>query len=138
MSLFTAFNGMGKEKVLSTISFNSASLKSSFTKGFKIESTGLILLQVNKSMMNNDLQPNRLERAKYKIKDLIDTDPGIRMGLIAYSGSAHLVIPPTTDYETIATHLEALQPDVMPEKGNDLTEALDLADTLLVETTDRL
>ncbi|MBR8534965.1 VWA domain-containing protein [Carboxylicivirga sediminis] len=121
--------------VLIVLSLSGPSWKQIEKPGAKIESTSLILLQVNESMLNSDLQPTRLERAKYKIKDLLDANPGIRMGLIAYSGSAHLVIPPTIDYKTIAVHLEALQPNVMPRKGHNLSEALELADTLTSDIT---
>lgn len=121
--------------ILMVISLSGPSLKQIEKPGAKIESTTMILLQVNESMLTSDLQPNRLERAKYKIKDLLDADPGIRMGLIAYSGTAHLVIPPTIDYKTLAVHLESLQPEVMPKKGNNLEEALFLADTLTSENT---
>ncbi len=121
--------------ILIVVALSGPSWKQVEKPGAKIESTSLILLQVNESMLNDDLQPNRLERAKYKIKDLLDANPGIRMGLIAYSGTAHLVIPPTIDYQTIAVHLEALQPNVMPSEGNNLPEALALADTLTANIT---
>lgn len=121
--------------IVIVISVSGPSFEQVEKPGAKVESTGLIMLQLSESMLKEDLQPNRLERAKYKIKDLLSANPGIRMGLVAYAGSAHLVIPPTTDYETLELHLEALKPGIMPKKGVNIDEALVLADTLVRKNT---
>ncbi|BDD01910.1 VWA domain-containing protein [Persicobacter psychrovividus] len=116
--------------VVAVLSLSGPSFQQVDKPGAKIETTCLILLQVNNSMLNNDLEPNRLERAKYKIKDLLHADPGVRIGLIAYAGSAHLLMPPTIDYQTLSIHLESLHPSIMPSEGNNLTEAMQLATQL--------
>ncbi|WP_163711747.1 vWA domain-containing protein [Mangrovibacterium lignilyticum] len=101
--------------------------------GGEIESSAMFILKVAPSMLLDDLQPNRLERAKFKVNDLLDAKPGVRVGLIAYAGTAHLVIPPTIDYSTILTHLGAIEPRIMPFEGEDLGAAVSLADTVLID-----
>lgn len=58
----------------------------------------MILLDVSKSMLAEDLAPNRLERAKIAIEDMVERLQGDRVGLIAFAGSAVLKVPLTTDY----------------------------------------
>ena len=55
----------------------------------------VIAIEVSDSMRSNDLLPTRLDRARFKILDLIAQRTGSRTALIAYSGSAHIVVPPT-------------------------------------------
>jgi Ca-activated chloride channel family protein len=82
-------------------------------------------------MLSTDVAPNRLERAKQKILDLISARAGARTALIAYAGSAHRVAPLTEDPEVLKPFLEGLSPDVMPAKGQNATAALELAQTVL-------
>ena len=65
-------------------------------------------------MRSNDVLPTRLERARIKILDLVAARTGARTALIAYAGSAHVVIPPTTDIDVIKPFLEGLDPAIMP------------------------
>jgi Ca-activated chloride channel homolog len=65
-----------------------------------------------------------LDAAKRKIRDLVGARGGARTGLVAYAGTAHLVLPPATDAGLIETYLDALLPDVMPRDGRDITAAL--------------
>jgi hypothetical protein len=60
------------------------------------------------------VQPSRLERAAQKIRDLLAERRGTRSALIAYAGSAHLVMPLTRDADLIARFAAELSPDVMP------------------------
>ena len=103
--------------------------------GKTLETPLLIILNLSESMLETDISPNRLERAKFKIVDLLDADPGARIALIAYAGSAHTIIPLTRDYSIIKSHISSLSPSIMPIKGANLKEALLLADTLLVNIT---
>lgn len=89
-----------------------------------------ILLKVTPSMMAEDVQPTRLERAKQKISDLLAQRKGTATGLIVYSGSAHLVMPPTTDTRIIEIMLEGLLPETLPKEGDALNDALLLAEKL--------
>ena len=78
-------------------------------------------------MQASDLQPSRLERAQHKLHDWLALRPGARAGLIAYSGSAHLVMPLTRDSRIVEQMAQALEPSVMPVQGEALADALKLA-----------
>jgi Ca-activated chloride channel homolog len=93
----------------------------------------MIVLRVTPSMQTTDLQPSRLERAQQKIADLLRLQPGQSAGLIAYAGSAHLVLPPTQDAGVVTTMARALSPDVMPKQGDTLADAVGLARAVLSE-----
>lgn len=95
--------------------------------GAKSEAILLIGLDVSLSMMVEDVSPNRLERAKFKIRDLLDANPGSRVGLFAYSGLAFPVVTPCTDYKLVTHQLESLSPGVMPVQGTQMDKALELA-----------
>lgn len=87
----------------------------------------MIALSVAPSMMERDVAPSRLERAKQKIRDLLAARAGARTGLIAYSGTAHLVMPLTDDRTVIEPFLAALTPELMPAQGNNTDAAVALA-----------
>jgi len=86
-----------------------------------------LLVSVKESMLTSDIQPNRLERAGIKIIDLLKQRPDTRSALIAYSGTAHLVLPSTKDHGIIQTFAQALSPDIMPLEGDNIKDALVLA-----------
>jgi Ca-activated chloride channel family protein len=94
----------------------------------------VILLDLSQSMMATDLQPNRLERAKFKINDLLKKDPKARAALIGFAGTAHTIVPLTKDYDIILSSTDGLKPSVMPFPGSNLEAALPLADTLMSKT----
>ena len=100
-----------------------------------LETPFVILLDLSQSMMAADIQPSRLERAKFKISDLLEAKPGANVALIAYAGSAHTVVPLTKDYNIIKSHVKSLSPDIMPIPGSDLQAALDLCKTIISKTT---
>ncbi len=85
------------------------------------ESTLLIAVEASETMKGIDVGPSRIERAKFKIQDLLDAKQAQRTGLFTYAGSAHVVMPPTTDTEVIKPYLMALEPDLMPVPGDDYT-----------------
>ncbi|WKK66653.1 VWA domain-containing protein [Lutimonas zeaxanthinifaciens] len=95
-----------------------------------LETPMVILLDLSQSMMVTDIQPSRLERSKFKIRDLLDSKPGARIALIGYAGTAHTIVPLTRDYKIINSHIKTLSPDIMPFPGSDLQNALELADTI--------
>jgi len=98
--------------------------------GKTLETPVVVLLDLSQSMMSGDLQPTRLERAKFKISDLLDANPRARIALVVYAGTAHTAIPLSSDYKIIRSHLEGLSPQIMPFPGTNLEAALKLADTL--------
>ncbi|MBR0819879.1 VWA domain-containing protein [Bradyrhizobium liaoningense] len=87
----------------------------------------MIVLAVGASMSGTDVAPSRLERAKQKIGDLLAARAGARTGLIAYAGTAHLVMPLTDDRAVIEPFLTALAPGLMPADGNNVAAAIALA-----------
>lgn len=103
--------------------------------GQELETPVVILLDLSQSMMATDLQPTRLERAKFKINDLVKHNPQARVGLIGFAGTAHTIVPLTRDYEIITSHVDGLTPAVMPFPGSDLEAALAMADSVMGVTT---
>jgi len=86
-----------------------------------------IVLKVTPDMLAADIQPSRLQRSVQKINDLLALRPGTSTGLIAYAGSAHLVMPLTSDPDIIGFFASELNPDVMPVPGDDPVRAVELA-----------
>lgn len=86
-----------------------------------------LLVSVKKSMLSTDILPNRLERATIKITDLLQTRSDTQTALIAYSGTAHLVLPLTKDQGIIKTFAQALDPAIMPLEGDNIHAAMLLA-----------
>ena len=91
------------------------------------QAAAIVVLKIVPSMQASDLQPSRLERAQHKLHDWLALRPGARVGLIAYSGSAHLVMPLTRDSRIVEQMAQALEPSVMPVQGEALADALKLA-----------
>lgn len=84
----------------------------------------MILLNADVSMETPDPAPSRMERAQLKIADLAEARKGQPLGLIAYAGSAHLVLPPTRDTSVVADMAAEISPAIMPAPGDRLDLAL--------------
>jgi len=97
----------------------------------------IVALEVSDSMRANDLLPSRLERARFKVLDLIGARTGGRTAIIAYAGSAHIVVPPSTDAAVLKPLLESLDPAVMPVRGSNAAAVLPLALDLLGDQAGR-
>ncbi|MBI2741503.1 MAG: VWA domain-containing protein [Rhodospirillales bacterium] len=91
----------------------------------------MIVLKVAPSMTTPDLAPSRLDRARQKIVDLLKLRDGMPAGLVAYAGSAHLVLPPTQDAGVVVGMADALSPGIMPRDGDRLADAVTLAAKVL-------
>ena len=87
----------------------------------------MIVLKANETMNQSDLMPNRMERARLKVADFATERRGQPLGLVAYAGTAHLVLPPTRDTSVVATMAAEISPEIMPKPGDDLADALQLA-----------
>lgn len=87
----------------------------------------VFVMKVTPSMDTEDLMPSRLKRAVMKMKDIMDTRKELKISLVAYSGSAHLVLPMTKDHTILNTFAQALDPKIMPLEGDNLKDALELA-----------
>lgn len=91
----------------------------------------VVAFKVTPSMEQTDLAPSRLDRARFKIIDLINSRAGARTALIAYAGSAHQVAPLTEDANILRPLLESLQPRVMPREGDAPATALAMGRQIL-------
>ena len=93
----------------------------------------IVALELTPTMLGVDQPPSRLERAKQKLRDLLERRKGARTAVIGYAGSAHAVLPLTDDTRLIEVYLESLSPELMPREGDDATTALSLAQTMLAD-----
>ncbi len=87
----------------------------------------LIAVDTSRSMLSNDVQPNRLDRVKLAIQDLITQLQGDRVGLIAFAGRAFLQAPLTIDYDAVVEALSDLDTKTIPEGGTNISSAITLA-----------
>ena len=101
------------------------------TPVFRNLSAMVIVLDLSWAMEANDVKPNRLERARFKIDDLLKARKDGQTALLAYAGDAFVVTPLTDDASTIAAQLTALSPQVMPVQGTRLDLGLAAAGRLL-------
>jgi len=87
----------------------------------------MIALDVSNSMLAEDLSPNRLERAKRAIYQLIEKLQNDRLGIIIFAGDAYVQLPITTDYSSAKLFLESIGTDIVPVQGTAIGTAIDLA-----------
>ncbi len=87
----------------------------------------LIAIDVSKSMLATDVKPNRLERSKFAVKDLVKKLNGDRIGLIAFSGTSFLQCPLTIDYNGFLLALDDLGIGTIPRGGTSVTSAINEA-----------
>lgn len=98
---------------------------------FSSRDARVLVLDLSLSMLAEDLKPNRLTQARFRLSDmLIGTMEG-QTGLVSYAGDAYVVAPLTSDTNTIRNMLPALRPDIMPVSGSRPERALELAAELL-------
>ncbi len=86
----------------------------------------IIALDVSNSMLAEDIQPNRLTRAKQALTRLIDNLDNDKIGLIVFAGDAYTQIPITTDYISAKMFLSAINPDMVPKQGTAIGSAINL------------
>lgn len=84
----------------------------------------VVAVDLSRSMLAEDVSPNRLERARLSILRLMEGLDGDRIGLVAFAADAFVQSPLTTDYSAAAMFLAAMDPDLMPVQGTDLGAAL--------------
>lgn len=98
---------------------------------FRNLSALVIVLDLSWAMEATDVKPNRLERARFKIDDLLRAHKDGQNALVAYAGDAFVVTPLTDDVATISAQLVALSPGIMPVQGNRLDLGLLAAEKLM-------
>jgi Ca-activated chloride channel homolog len=86
----------------------------------------IIALDVSNSMLAEDIQPNRLTRAKQAITRLVDDLDNDKIGLIVFAGDAYIQIPITTDYISAKMFLSAINPNMVPKQGTAIGAAINL------------
>ena len=99
----------------------------------KIKSQLVIALDLSKSMLAEDISPNRLERAKFKIHDFLQANPRAETNLLVFAGSTHTAIPFTTDYRIIEDQIKGLRPAMMPVQGSEFNSLFRKIDTIFTD-----
>lgn len=87
----------------------------------------ILAADTSRSMLSNDVPPNRLQRVKLATQDLINQLQGDRVGLIAFAGRAFLQAPLTIDYDAAVEAINDLDTNTIPEGGTNISDAVDLA-----------
>ena len=85
----------------------------------------VVAVDVSKSMLSEDIKPNRLERAKREILDLIQMLQGDRIAIVAFAGVSFLECPLTLDYSAAALFLDAIDTEIIPVQGTNLGHAME-------------
>lgn len=84
-------------------------------------------VDVSKSMLAEDVAPNRLEKSKQVVSQIINQLAGDRIGIVAYAGSAFPVLPITSDYAAAKMFLQSMDTDMVSSQGTALDEAIKLS-----------
>lgn len=95
-----------------------------------VERRGLdifFLIDVSKSMLSDDIKPNRLERSRETIRLILTVLQGDRVGFVPFSGEAYIQMPLTEDYDMASLFLESIDTDMISGGGSDIAGALELA-----------
>lgn len=85
----------------------------------------VIALNLSPRMLARDIAPSRLDRAKFKVRDLLRSNRDGQNALVAWSGEAFVVAPLTSDASSLDELLDALAPDTMPTEGDNATQAIE-------------
>jgi len=87
----------------------------------------LFALDTSKSMLTEDIKPNRLKRARLAILDFVNQLEGDRVGLLPFAGSAYLMCPLTLDYDAFNQSLAAISTNIIPRGGTNIGAVIDKA-----------
>jgi len=87
----------------------------------------MICLDVSNSMLAQDIQPTRLDRAKQSISKLLDGLKNDKVGLIVFAGDAYVQLPMTTDYSSAKMFLSTINTNIVPKQGTAIGSAIELA-----------
>ncbi len=94
-------------------------------------------VDVSKSMLAADIAPNRLEKSKQLVSQLINQLGSDKIGIIAYSGSAFPVLPMTSDYSVAKMFIQGMNPSMISSQGTMIDEAIDLASEKYFDKKDK-
>lgn len=98
---------------------------------YQNQSAKIILLDLSSSMLAQDINPDRLSRAKYKVLDILENYREGQTGMAVFTSEAYTVSPLTYDTHTIALMVPELSPEIMPVLGNNIGAGLAEAEKLL-------
>ncbi len=87
----------------------------------------IIALDVSNSMLAEDVKPNRLEKAKMMVSNMVDGMRDDKIGLIVFAGQAFVQLPITSDYVSAKMFLETISPSMISVQGTDVAEAINLS-----------
>jgi Ca-activated chloride channel homolog len=128
---YTNISLFGVVSVLMIISLAGPSWERLPEPVYEKESALVIAMDLSYSMYADDIKPSRLERARFKISDLLDLRQEGQTALIVYAGDAFTVTPLTDDIKTIKSQLTALTPQIMPAPGSNTGIAIEKSTELL-------
>jgi Ca-activated chloride channel family protein len=126
-----AIDGVALVMLCLTVATAGPSWTQQLSPWFREAAPLVVAIEVSDSMRSNELLPTRLDRARYEVLDVVEARTGSRTALIAYAGSAHVVMPPTNDAAVLRTFLESLDPAIMPVSGSSAATVLPVAARLL-------
>ncbi|MEZ5461379.1 VWA domain-containing protein [Dokdonella sp.] len=98
---------------------------------YRNEAARILAIELAPTMLAADLKPTRLERARYKLNDILKLSRDQQTALIGYSGDAFVAAPLTDDVNTVRNLIDALDPGVMPVVGNATERAIEEAQRLV-------
>ncbi len=98
---------------------------------YRNEAARVLAIELAPTMLAADIKPTRLERARYKLNDILDASRDMQTALIGYAGDAFVAAPLTDDVNTVRNLIDALDPGVMPVVGNNTGRAIAEAQKLI-------
>jgi Ca-activated chloride channel family protein len=106
------------------------------TETIKREGVDIVFaMDVSKSMLAEDIAPNRLDKSKQIVNQIVNSLASDRIGIIAYAGSAFPQLPITTDYSSAKLFLQALNTNMVSSQGTAIGEAIQLAQSYYPENS---
>lgn len=110
--------------LLATLAFAGPSWSRQASPLYAERTAQVVAISLSQRMLSKDVAPSRLDRAKYKARELFDSNRGGQNALIAYAGEAYVVAPLTSDAGSLDELLDALAPDTMPTDGDNAAQAI--------------
>ncbi len=101
------------------------------TETVKIKSSDIVIaLDISQSMLAEDISPNRMERAKFMLSELLKKLRGDRVGLVFFAGSAYLQMPLSNDFASAETFIRSANPSQAGTQGTVIADAIELSQTI--------
>lgn len=110
--------------LLAIIALAGPSLHKKKLPAYQLQQGLVIALDLSTSMLTEDIRPNRMQQAKFKLIDLVQQRLEGQTGLVVFAGDAFSVAPLTTEWTTLAAQVEHLLPNTMPAQGSRVDRAI--------------